>query len=354
MLKRIWTLSAVVGLLHGCTNLGDGDAPEQEPRGHISAALQLSDLHGDVTSVRVAVVPSGASCEAPPLFVSHPGLETEALPASLAEGAGSFRPFADALFVLAPGDYRVCATPLAGEQPSAQCGVATADVTVTASQTTEVLLISQCSGQSSGGLDVIVALNQPPHIDAVNLNPGKFISICESLAISVTAEDPNQDPLTYAFALETDAGSLRAEGSQATFSGPAGDYEINVVVSDSHGQATSLSFPVHVSPATCAVPTAVQDLFVAHCSPCHITGASGGLSLASAEASYANLVGRPSSAAACSTRTRVIPGDAGTSYLIAKLRGAADICGTQMPRNRPPLPESDIATISAWIEGLPH
>lgn len=354
MSKRIWTLSAVIGLLHGCTNLGDGDAPEPGPVGQISAALQLSDLHGDVTSVRVAVVPSGASCEAPPLFVAHPGLETEALPASLAEGAGSFRPFADALFVLSPGDYRVCANPLAGELPSAQCGVATVDVTVSASQTTEVLLISQCSGQSRGGLDVIVALNQPPQIDAVNLNPGKFISVCEALAVNVTAQDPNQDPLSYAFALGSDVGTLRAEGSQATFSGPAGDYEVNVVVSDSHGQATSLRFPVHVSPATCAVPTAVQDLFVANCSPCHITGSNGGLSLASAEVSYANLVGRASSAAACATRTRVIAGDSAQSYLVAKLRGAADICGSQMPRNRPPLAESDITTISAWIDGLPH
>ncbi|HEX6244708.1 MAG TPA: hypothetical protein VFZ61_27505, partial [Polyangiales bacterium] len=110
MLKRVWTLGAVIGLLHGCTNLGDGDVPERESFGQISAALQLSDLHGDVTSVRVAVVPSGASCEAPPLFVAHPGLEAEALPASLSEGAGSFHPFASALFVLEPGTYRVCTT----------------------------------------------------------------------------------------------------------------------------------------------------------------------------------------------------------------------------------------------------
>lgn len=354
MLKRVWTLSAVVGLLHGCTNLGDGDAPEPAPLGRISAALQLSDLHGDVTSVRVAVVPSGASCEAPPLFVAYPGLEAEALPASVAGSAGSFRPFADALFVLAPGDYRVCATPLAGEQASAQCGAATADVTVSASHTTEVLLISQCSAESNGGLDVVVGLNQPPRIDAINLSPGKFISVCESLSIDVAADDPNQDALTYAFSLSTESGALHADGAHATFSGPAGDYQINVLVTDVHGQPTMLTFPVHVSAATCAVPTAVQDIFLANCAPCHITSASGGLSLANAEASYANLVGHASGAAACSARTRVVPGDADTSYLMAKLRGEPDICGNPMPRNRPPLGEPDMETIAAWIEGLPH
>ncbi|HEX6241777.1 MAG TPA: hypothetical protein VFZ61_12805, partial [Polyangiales bacterium] len=165
---------------------------------------------------------------------------------------------------------------------------------------------------------------------------------------------PNEDPLGYTFALGTDAGSLRVDGATATFSGPAGDYEINVAVSDSHGQSSALTFPVHVSAATCAVPTAVQDIFLATCSPCHITGASGGLSLASAEASYANLVGVASGAAACAARTRVVAGDPAASYLLAKLRGDPDICGNPMPRNRPPLSEPDMATLTAWIESLPH
>jgi hypothetical protein len=51
---------------------------------------------------------------------------------------------------------------------------------------------------------------------------------------------------------------------------------------------------------------------------------------------------------------RVIPGNAAESYLIAKLRNAPGICGTAMPRNRPPLPEEQIQTIEAWIDALPH
>jgi hypothetical protein len=53
-------------------------------------------------------------------------------------------------------------------------------------------------------------------------------------------------------------------------------------------------------------------------------------------------------------RVRVIAGDPAGSYLIAKLRNIPPICGVQMPRNRPPLPEEEIATIEAWIAGLPH
>jgi len=356
MFRALLSLSAIGCFVQGCANLGDGDDPEQEPLGRISAALQLADLFGDVSGVRVAVVPSEASCESPALHVAERGLEGQALPGSQAQGAGSFRPFADALFVLAPGHYRVCATPVAGEQPSARCGVASAEVSVRPNRTEEVLLISHCTAESAGGLDVIVALNQPPRISAVSLNPGKFISTCESLAIEVEAEDPNQDEVSFGFSLSAGSAEARltSDGSQASFFGPAGDYEVLVEATDSHGQSTSLSFPIHVSEATCTVPAQVQDLFIANCSPCHVTGSSGGLSLASAEASYANLVGTSSSAAACGGRVRVIPGDPAQSYLLAKLRGEPGICGNPMPRGRPPLPETDLSTISAWIEGLPH
>jgi hypothetical protein len=362
MLRTVLTLGVIAAAMQGCTGLGDGDAPghdqdeEQGPLGRIAASLQLADLRGDVSSVQVAVLPAGASCTDTSVAVANALLEAEALPTSLAQGAGGFRPFADALFVLAPGNYHVGATPLAGEQASIQCGIAQADVTVDPNRTTEVLLIAQCTAPSAGGLDVIVALNQPPRIKAIKLDPSKFISVCEVLSIDALAEDPNQDPISYSFALTggSDLSHLRADGSHATFNGPAGDYEITVSVRDPHGNSSSLSFPIHISEATCAVPAAVQALFAANCAPCHTVNASAGLSLANAEVSYANLIGRPSSNAMCSARTRVIPGDSAQSYLMAKLRGETGICGLQMPRGRPPLAETDQATIAAWIDGLPH
>lgn len=358
MLKYLVPLSVVGCFVQGCTNLGDGDAPpeSQGPVGRISAALELGARVGDVTSVRIAVVAGDGSCEDAPLYVIERSIQDAELPATLPEGSGAQHAFADALFVLAPGAYRVCATPLSSDQPSAQCGLAQTEVSVTASQTADVLLVSHCTAESSGGLGVVVALNQPPHINAVSLDPGKFISVCEALAIEVEAEDPNDDAIRYEFKFSggSDDAKLSADGSTASFFGPAGNYELEVVVSDSHGDSTSLRFPVQVSDATCAVPAAVQDIFVATCSPCHITGSSGGLSLASAEASYANLVGLHSSAAMCGARVRVIPGDPAASYLMAKLRAEPGICGNPMPRGRPPLGEPDLATISAWIEALPH
>jgi hypothetical protein len=116
-----------------------------------------------------------------------------------------------------------------------------------------------------------------------------------------------------------------------------------------------LSFQVSVAAATCAMPQEVHDPILANCTPCHTTNPtpSGGLSMATPELAYATLVSQSVGSAACSTQTRVVPGDASTSYLIAKLRGTPGICGAQMPRGRPPLPESDILTLEAWINDLP-
>jgi len=50
----------------------------------------------------------------------------------------------------------------------------------------------------------------------------------------------------------------------------------------------------------------------------------------------------------------VVPGDSAASYLVAKLKGEAGICGVRMPHNLPPLPKEEIATIEAWINALPH
>jgi hypothetical protein len=81
---------------------------------------------------------------------------------------------------------------------------------------------------------------------------------------------------------------------------------------------------------------------------------SGGLKLDTAASAYANLVGQPVRGAACTSSVRVVPGDPASSYLVAKLRGLAGICGVQMPRGQPPLPEERIQTIEAWIAGLPR
>jgi len=55
-----------------------------------------------------------------------------------------------------------------------------------------------------------------------------------------------------------------------------------------------------------------------------------------------------------SRQVLVAAGEPAASYLIAKLRNSAGICGAPMPRNRPALSEEQIQLIEAWIGALPH
>lgn len=336
---------------------GDDGSTDQDGSklGTIFAKLSALAEH-DVTAVRFEVLSQGSPCGGPALVTKEVALESEALPASAAGEASARHAFSDALFVLAPGSYRVCATPLHDAAASTECAAAETDVTVVAGATNEILLVSQCAGAESGATDVIVELNTAPTISSLSLDPSKFITTCEAVSLQAVASDEDGDALSFVWSVGAGpvGATLHSEEAHATFFGPAGDYEAQVTVSDPHFAHASLTFPLHVSAETCSVPEAVQTIFTTQCAPCHITGASGGLSLASGTASYTNLVGHVASAAACADRTRVVPGAAETSYLVQKLRGTAGICGTQMPRGRPPLAETEIAIIEAWINGLPH
>jgi len=130
---------------------------------------------------------------------------------------------------------------------------------------------------------------------------------------------------------------------------------IAITVSDVHGGQATLSFPVSVASATCVVPENVHAIMLAKCSPCHTTNPSpsAGLSMLTPELAYQNLVQHAVASSACSSQTRVVPGAAGASYIIAKLRGLPGICGQQMPRGRPALPEEEINDFEAWINDLP-
>jgi hypothetical protein len=342
---------SLLGLGISVTACGNGGPnPESGQLGSVHASVEVSDVDHDVTAVRFDIVQAAEACDAPPIHSETAGLEEEPL-----AGSGT-HPFADGLFVLAPGSYRVCATPLAGEGPSAECAPADAVAEVTSGETTELVLDSQCQAVGNGGLGTVLSLNDQPEITSIDVAPTNFVTVCESATITAEATDPNDDPLEYAWSVVSgpDGSSLRADGAAATFSGSVGDYVLELDVSDGHGGTTSLKFPVHVASAVCEVPEQVQAIIDSRCSPCHTTGSSGGLHMSPASASFANLVNVPSSSSACSSRTRVIPGDPDASYIIAKLRGEAGICGVRMPRNLPPLPEQEIATIADWILNLPH
>jgi len=339
----------------GCTFLVwscDDGTPEQEieDRGAFSARLTLSLPDHGVSSVVFSVLGADEDCAGNVL-----ASKTVTLGGKLSSD-GAAHAFADTLFVLPAGTYRVCATPMAGDSAADECEPGSDTVEVAPAETQELVLVSQCIGPDNGGLGAVIELNDPPRIQSVSLEPARYITVCEAVEIDVLVEDPNQDAFEVSFSVSAGpAGShLRSLDGHANFFGPAGDYELNVVAKDVHQGASSLAFPIHVADAQCETPPAVQAIFETRCAPCHITGSSGGLHLTPASASYAALVGSPVSAAACATRTRVVPGDAANSYLLAKLRAAPDICGAPMPRGQPMLPAEEIAAIEAWINALPH
>jgi hypothetical protein len=358
MRKRMHSVMGGVCLI-GVT-LSCGSQPIDEPEGSVGslrAAIEIGPSTHDVTAVRFDLVAPDGGCDSAALATLSVPVEAELLPAAISGEEAASHHFASGLFTVVPGDYRVCATPLrADSSPSADCAQASEVTTVVAEQATPVALVSQCQGTPTGGLDVAVALNDPPRITGVMATPSAFITVCESASIAVTAEDANGDALTYEWSQVSGpaGGSLRSAGDVATFSGEPGDYVLRVVATDTHAAETSLPISIHVTNATCSVPPEVQSIITSRCAPCHTTGSSGGLKLDPAAVAYTSLVNRNVGSAACASQVRVVPGNAAESYLIAKLRNTPGICGAAMPRNRPPLPEAEIQTIEAWINALPH
>lgn len=345
----------VAGFTFGCGSQPMGSSGDRV--GSLRAAVEVGPSAHDVTAVRFDLVSPDTNCDAPALATLSVPLETELAPEAVLAGEGATHRFASGLFAVAPGDYRACATPLrADSNASDECAQASEIATVGPEQSTQLTLVSQCRGTPSGGADVAVELNDPPRITALTVTESTFITVCESANIAVTAEDPNDDALSYEWTIVSgpDGGSLRPADAAATFSGSPGDYVLRATVTDAHAATASLLFTIHVTDATCTVPAEVQSIITSRCAPCHTTGSSGGLKLDPSDVAYTSLVNHAVGAASCASQVRVVPGNAQSSYLIAKLRNTPGICGLPMPRSRPPLPEEEIQTIEAWINALPH
>lgn len=91
--------------------------------------------------------------------------------------------------------------------------------------------------------------NQAPVISKVTANPAEVVS-GGSTAITCTAADPDDDPLTYTWTAS--AGTVTGTGSQITWVSPnqSGSYTIGVTASDNRGSKATGSVTVTVSPPT--------------------------------------------------------------------------------------------------------
>lgn len=246
-------LVAGTGCHPTASDAGQPAPPPPAEVGQLRAALTgaLPDLGG----VEFAAVPASGSCDDAPVAKTSAAIEDEAPPSSvLPPGAGEKRHFADGFLTLSPGSYKVCATPLdkAGK-PSSLCARAEGTAAVMAEVTTEIALVSRCTGSGRGGLDTVVVLNSPPVIDELEIKKSKFITTCETAELAVRATDPDGDQLGYRWTVTGSPaggapGAVEGKDTRATFKpAGAGSYQLQVVVTDVHGAGAALTFPIHVS-----------------------------------------------------------------------------------------------------------
>nr|WP_147451484.1 Ig-like domain-containing protein [Corallococcus llansteffanensis] len=201
--------------------------------------------------------------------------------------------------------------------------------------TLEVTVSDGRGGSEQGSVDVDVRRgNQPPTVAATITGPSTLVAGATG-TFTITASDPDGDPLTYTWAQTTPAtpGTWVGDSTGASahwYSPVVGTqtaFTLSVSVTDGASTPVVRTLTVPVSVPRYAAD--VQNVWksVPSCTGCHD---SGGLNLAAAT-SYSNLVNV--TASACGSFKRVAPGDPDRSALIQKLEGTA--CGTRMPRNNP-------------------
>jgi hypothetical protein len=228
------------------------------------------------------------------------------------------------------------------------------DVNADGTYTLRVTVSDGQGGNVQGTIDIAVKkVNQPPTVAATITAPGTLLA-GDTGSFSITASDPDGDPLTYSWNQTAPATQGTWVGSRTGSSaqwyspvlGAQTSFTLSVSVTD--GQSTPVVRTVTV-PVTVPHYTDVQTgVFNAvPCTGCH--GTAGQLNLG-ATVSYSNLVNVTAINAACNTLKRVAPGDPDNSMLVRKIEGTA--CGNRMPRNNPTYFDTNpglIVRIRSWI-----
>jgi len=201
-----------------------------------------------------------------------------------------------------------------------------------------------------------ITVNRPPNVSAtISVSPAMAVA-GEVVTLSITASDPDGDPLTIAWVQTspTQQGTFGSPSNASTtwFSPQLGvdsvPFAIQVTVSDGHNPAEVRQVTVTVS--TPSYANDIQAIWNTSCTvSCHKGSAPDGQLSLETGSSYAALVG-PNMVASCSdgNTKRVDAGVPSASGLMDKLLGTT--CGTPMPE--PPnglLSAAELVMIQSWI-----
>jgi hypothetical protein len=219
--------------------------------GRIEVALAMTGAPPDVATIAFKVVRSADTCAAAAVAGASVPLSAGP-PASSQSGAdaGAAHLYAQAVLVLMPGTYRLCATPTTSAgTASTACTAAEALATVAAGQTASATMLSQCTGPARGGAAPSVVLNDAPVITAIAVKDGAVPTTCGPVTITAAASDPEGDAVTLSWAVTSGPGaaSLTSVGASVSFqTTTAGQYGLQLTATDALGAATSLTFPLSV------------------------------------------------------------------------------------------------------------
>lgn len=228
---------SIAGCAEGVPDTTDeGPGSDNERTGLSILAAVEADSKIDIAYVEYAI-DRVACAEGESFDALHREIRAELLPMGLPGGipgadgtsldSASRHQFADHFEVVPPGCYDVLAAPLAADgNASAQCGTARQnDVRVADGDTTEIVLLSQCTGPEVGALDAAVAFNQPPQLVDLTFAPSKFIAAGERTTVCAKASDPNGDPLEFEWSQlggETTGETTGEAAGEAAGAGEAG------------------------------------------------------------------------------------------------------------------------------------
>ena len=198
-----------------------------------------------------------------------------------------------------------------------------------------------------------VTVNPPPNVSAsISVSPAMPVA-GDLVSLSITASDPDGDPLTIAWVQTSPA-------QQGTFGSPSAAsttwispplpvdsllFTFQVSVSDGYNPAEVRQVTVTVS--TPSYANDVQAIWNASCTvSCHKGSTPDGQLSLETGSSYAALVNQ-AMVKTCSDGTRVVPGAPSSSGLMDRLTGNS--CGTRMPEGGNPLSAGELVTIQSWI-----